>query len=150
VVLISMAYPAEEKTMVPKGIRLALGGVILIGLLQILMGTQIRQQIDDLYASGGGQDRHLWIDQLSTIFYIHRSFSWMIVLTTVFIWLKSREKGIQLPGIRSLLGVISIAVLSGATLAYLNMPAIVQPLHLMLSCIMLVLQMWMFSRVKPA
>ncbi len=112
------------------------------------MGTQIRQQIDALYAQFGGEDRHLWIDQLTTIFYIHRSFSWMIVLLTIFIWYKLRESSVELPGIKFLFSVIAIEVVSGATLAYFNMPALIQPLHLLLACMMIIVQMRMFLQTQ--
>ncbi|HRJ39549.1 MAG TPA: COX15/CtaA family protein, partial [Flavobacteriales bacterium] len=148
VVIIERASMQKEKIQVPKTIRVLLGLVIVIGLLQILMGTQIRQQIDALYAQFGGEDRHLWIDQLTTIFYIHRSFSWMIVLLTIFIWYKLRESSVELPGIKFLFSVIAIEVVSGATLAYFNMPALIQPLHLLLACMMIIVQMRMFLQTQ--
>ncbi|MBX7095171.1 MAG: COX15/CtaA family protein [Flavobacteriales bacterium] len=135
------------KVKVSTPVRWVIGLILFIAFAQILMGTQIRQQIDVIAEAHQGGSRHLWIDQLSTIFYVHRSFSWMIVLSTLFIWWKTQG---MVPGIKGLFTVIGIAVISGALLSYFAMPAILQPIHLLLSTIMLGFQMWMWKRTTVA
>lgn len=142
VYIIELAAEKQSRITVPARIRYVLTAVILLSFVQILMGTQIRQQVDVIAAEHELGDRHLWIAQLSTIFYVHRSFSWMIVLSTLYIWYASRREQIRIPGMKALLIVIFIAVSSGALLSYFAMPALLQPVHLLLSTIMLGLQVW--------
>src|SRR5688500_839552 len=47
-------------------------------LVQIALGTQVREQIDDISRSLQYEQRELWIGRLDDWFIIHRSFSWVI------------------------------------------------------------------------
>ena len=52
---------------------------------QMFLGTQVRESIDELTALGITRDR--WTAELGMMFYIHRSFSWLVLLfLTVIAW----------------------------------------------------------------
>jgi len=52
-----------------------LGLVLILSLIQIIMGTQVRQEIDVIARNLGYADRSAWIESLSSLFLVHRSFS---------------------------------------------------------------------------
>jgi len=112
---------------------LALGFVCIgVLLLQIGLGTGVREEVDAL-SQAGVSNRSLWVDMLSFLFKVHRSFS-IIVLTGIAllsIWIIQTRTVSTWP--RVLLALVIIEILAGMGLAYLGMPAIVQPLHLMLA-----------------
>ena len=104
-------------------------GVVLL-LIQIFLGTTVREEVDAIGKSNliTGAD---WIDNLSIIFKFHRTYS--LVVIGVLGWFAIRL--IQAHTISSwprlLLAFLIGEVVVGMGLAYLDMPAALQPIHLM-------------------
>lgn len=118
--------------------------LIVILLIQIILGTQVREQIDEISKSLKYQQRELWISRLDSIFIIHRSFSWLVAIGGIALLFKSRDiKSLQ-ANTFFILGCIVATIVAGLVMAFYNVPAIAQPLHLLLACI-LVLSVFSFS-----
>lgn len=112
--------------------------VIIISLVQIVLGTQVRQQIDEISKSLKYTQRELWIGRLDTMFIIHRSFSWLVLAGCLLIWWKARLfKAIQKNSLLILCCAFATVVL-GIVMLYLNIPALAQPLHLLLASILVI------------
>jgi len=117
-----------------KGLNGLLWGCMAVLLVQILLGTQVREAVDHLAESLTGGARDTWVDQLGLTFYIHRSFSILVLVLHALLfrglWQKS-EAGSALRkwgmGMAVLLG---IETFSGIGLAYLGIPPVLQPMHL--------------------
>ena len=62
--------------------RYALAVLIGLTLIQVLLGTQVRQQIDVIAKSLAHTQRELWIEQLDWVFKVHRSFSLLLLAST--------------------------------------------------------------------
>ena len=120
--------------------------MILLLLAQIILGTQVREEIDIISKSLSYEKRELWIEQLSDIFFVHRSFSWLILLGGIGLYIKGRIIDSYLPHIRGIVLVILLIILLGIIMTYLDMPAIAQPLHLLLASALL-MQLF-YSRLK--
>ena len=127
---------------------------IVLGLtiVQIAMGTQVREMTDFLSKTQGEELRSSWIEAMPWFFYVHRSFSAVVLFAN----LRLARLLIVSLGWRHLLtrmtlamiAVIAIAVTSGATLGHLGMPALVQPAHLLAAALLFGLQflIWMSYR----
>src|SRR5690606_14022920 len=117
-----------------------LGKVILgLGFIQLILGTEVREGVDRV-TNSGVLDRTQWLDQSSTLFMIHRSFS--IVFLIVFaLWAAQLWKEERSQGTRALIaiqfGIVLMAPISGIILAYFAMPAFAQPLHLIIATLVL-------------
>jgi len=127
---------------------------IVLGLtvLQVAMGTQVREMTDFIREAQGEELRSSWIEAMPWFFYVHRSFSAVVLFANL--WL-ARLLIVSLGWQHSLsrmtlamLCVIGMAVLSGATLGHLGMPALVQPTHLLAASLLFGLQflIWMSYR----
>lgn len=105
---------------------------LALAFIQLILGTQVREEIDHIAQKIAG--RELWIEMLSWKFYVHRSLSLLIL--GVALWIYKMSKFLQNPSLllwsRHHLVLILCAVIAGVVLAYLNMPAIVQPVHLLI------------------
>ncbi len=117
--------------------------VIVLSVIQIVLGTQVRENMDEVIRALGYQARHLWIEELDSRFYIHRSFSIIIVAVNLF-WLvrikkSSKHKSVQNIANACLL-VLGVELFSGILMAYLGVPPFAQPLHLVLAIVMIGLQ----------
>lgn len=128
--------------------RYALGALIVLTLIQVFLGTQVRQQMDVIAKSFDLQQRELWIGQLNWVFKVHRSFSILLVLGNGWIcyqifkylhhYFAVFRAGVYLAVF------VGIATISGVIMAYLNVPAWAQPLHLVLSCLVFGAQVYLF------
>jgi heme a synthase len=104
---------------------------IAVVLVQILLGTQVREAIDSVARMVA--ERGQWISAIDAEFSMHRSFSWLVLLLhvgLVFNVRKSQElKGFLLTLILLILGTI----ITGIGMAWFAIPAFLQPMHLLLA-----------------
>ncbi len=111
----------------PRYFRVLVILCFMITTYQVFLGTQVRESIDALTSDGYG--RESWTSMLGLPFLVHRSFSWLvlaIVLALAFI----NERQFRIPAIRWTFIVLTAALLTGVMLAHLNMPGLVQTIHL--------------------
>jgi cytochrome c oxidase assembly protein subunit 15 len=103
---------------------------IVVVLIQILLGTQVREAIDRVSQLA---IRAEWISNIQSSFVVHRSFSWIVILLHLGLIVNLRKtetlKGFQLTLILVILGTI----LSGLGMAWFAVPAFLQPVHLLLA-----------------
>jgi cytochrome c oxidase assembly protein subunit 15 len=115
----------------PATLRKALSFFFLIHLVQLLLGTQVRESVDLLLENGIG--RSSIIENLPVGFKIHRSFSILIVILTTMMFLQYNRLQIKPRKFLFLFVVIGFEILFGMGLSYLGLPKVLQPLHLLFS-----------------
>jgi heme a synthase len=123
--LFSIDIPAKQRQLL-----LLLLGVLLV---QFVLGTMVRMYVDDVSKQLLYQQRDKWLADIPVSFIIHRSFSWAVLLFSGFVaWQLSK-----LPNIKNkawwLLFWVGMNMVAGIALFYADMPAIAQPLHLLLA-----------------
>jgi cytochrome c oxidase assembly protein subunit 15 len=119
--------------------------VILMSIVQIVIGTQIREQVDVLKSTG--MDRSNWINSLDWQFYFHRSFSLLILALNTWLWWQNKTNDRGIPEVNWVMLVILTEIVLGIILSYFGMPRFAQPLHLLLAAIMLGLQFFALIRL---
>ena len=104
------------------------------------MGTQGRQFIDHHSETLGISAKSLWLQEPELIFYVHRSFS--ILLLLLHLWAAYRVYSLQLgfQKIYASLWVLVGIIATGITMNYFEFPWGSQALHLVLAAILLGLQ----------
>src|SRR5574343_256338 len=121
--------------------------VLAITFYQMFLGTQVREFIDELTKAGYG--REAWTEHLGWAFFIHRSFSWLVlILLTFMIW--KHEKTSKLTIIRSAYVILALELISGILLAYANMPGLVQTSHLVFAAILFGVLTMLVFRMRTA
>jgi heme a synthase len=145
----SLASPVqfEENSWVVNVRKPWLGIAALVALLQLVLGTQVREQIDLL--NHAGLMRTDWLDALPSWWKWHRSGSWLVVLTQ-FVWmgtLRPWKAGWKNPAVLSL-GLIAAQMISGISFVWLGMPALLQPLHVLLAIGLVVTNVWTLMQVS--
>jgi cytochrome c oxidase assembly protein subunit 15 len=140
----SNGLPAE----VSKRYRAWLSVGILLMVVQIILGTQVREQIDVIASDFGYMNRSSWIGKLGLTFYIHRSYSLLILGLHLFIGYKlytyrlANKKLFKL--FSSLVLLFLVVILSGAIMTYFGFPAFIQPLHLVLGALIIGFQYYIW------
>ncbi|MFM2286746.1 MAG: hypothetical protein RLZZ543_2243 [Bacteroidota bacterium] len=104
-------------------------------IIQVLIGTQVREAVDTIANEFGHEQRELWIEQLPSSFLIHRAFSLLILALSTVIVMRAKKSGIpELSRLATLSGFIVLAeVAVGLSLALFDIPKAAQPLHLVLA-----------------
>ena len=99
-------------------------------LVQILLGTQVREAIDrvaDVVA------REAWISNLGVEFIVHRSFSWIVLILHVGLIMKlHKTEGSKVFALTLILLILG-TILTGMGMAYFAVPPYLQPVHLLLA-----------------
>lgn len=131
--LIRLVSPSQQRNItVSKGFFWLVILILAITFYQMFLGTQVREEIDVLRKSG--IQRGEWSQHFDLAFYVHRSFSWLVlILITGMFWMKRNERNLRI--IHWIFIFLVIELTSGVLLAHFNMPGLVQTAHLLFACV---------------
>ncbi len=123
-------------------------------LVQVTMGTQVREAVDFIANNHGYIDRQYWRDDFPMIFYAHRSFSAVILFTHLWLAWQLRKSGETCALLRwtgvVLASLVVVAILAGVSLDRLGMPPFAQPVHLLMANLIFGVQFFLFIAVSYA
>ena len=126
-----MQHLSAERFTVTKTVRGLLIFALALSFLQLVMGTQVREQIDILLESG--ISRADLIDTLPSWWKFHRTAVWPLILLHL-LW---AIPAMKIKGFRNFafiaLAILLAQTLSGFLFVNLGMPALAQPAHIMLA-----------------
>ena len=109
---------------------------LILTIVQISMGTQVRQFVDDQINYWGLESPTKWMTEAPFLFYFHRSFSLIVLfvnLALAFILFKNRYIPNVFFGILLLIG---LEIITGIWMYYFDFPFSSQPLHLLLASLL--------------
>jgi cytochrome c oxidase assembly protein subunit 15 len=126
--IIHIISPLENrKIILNKTMKVLTFVVFFITFYQMILGTQVREYVDEL--ARAGFSREVWTDKIGWSFFIHRSFSWLVlILMTYMVWRNEKEGKLWI--IRSAYIILALELTGGVLLAYADMPGFVQISHL--------------------
>ncbi len=123
-----------------------LGLAMILLLVQVFLGTKVREAID--VAVSNDIPRSNWISVVWPDFLIHRSFSWAVLLVHLPVVWAWRKSSALKPLTGGLVVLLLCNILTGAVMAYVNVPAAVQPVHLLLGALTFGWQLHVFLRLN--
>ncbi len=121
---------------------------LCIVFLQILLGTQVRENVDHVILELGESAKTQWADQLGIIFISHRTFSWLLVVSHFILWNKLKNSTLQRYR-HGMMALIGISFLTGIMMAYFAFPLGSQAIHLFISLVLIGLHINTYIRTKP-
>jgi cytochrome c oxidase assembly protein subunit 15 len=127
---------------------------MIMTLLQVVMGTQVREAVDLIANEHKYIDREYWRDSFPMIFYVHRSFSAFILFTNLWlswkIYKNVEAKHLLKRSVVWLMSLIVCAILAGVSLDRLGMPAAAQPIHLLIATLIFGMQFFIYICLRYA
>lgn len=116
--------------------------LLVVTIVQIVLGTQVREALEMIKAGYPALDRGMWMDQVGLIDAIHRSFSWVVLALVLYlqylVW--SNSVGPYLPLLAGLITTTTILqIVFGVGLVYFGIPPVFQVLHLWFATLMTVI-----------
>ena len=107
-----------------------------VTFIQVFLGTQLRQYIDVQMQLNAHLKPEKWLATPPVIFYIHRSFSILVVVVNV-LWIYFYKKTTGTSKLLNWVGILLVLeVFTGVVLYYFDFPFLTQPLHLLLSSLL--------------
>lgn len=129
-----------------KGRRWLWVAAVLTGL-QILGGTQVREQVDVLVHAG--VLRSDWLEALPAWWKLHRTGSWLVLgLQVLWAWPLRRVVSMRGRYARLVLGFVLAQMMTGFIFIWAGMPAWAQPIHLVLALAILGTNTWVLMRFR--
>ncbi len=133
----------------PKSVKTVLTVAIVFVLIQVVMGTQVRQAVDTISQQLGESHREQWRNHFPMIFYAHRSFSAIILFSVIWLSWNSRQLLQRYFWSKALACLVIVSVITeimlGITMDRFAIPAFAQPLHLLFAS--LIFGGLVFSRI---
>ena len=112
--------------------------------IQVVLGTQVREQVDLVAVQFGNLFRSEWVEHLGGYFLIHRSYSLLLVAIHLLFIYKVYKYSTRNTSIlrwsQMLVLIIFLEILSGVAMAYFGIPAFLQPIHLLLGSLIIGVQ----------
>lgn len=116
---------------------------MILTLVQIALGTQVRQHVDEQVDIVGYAARSLWMRHPEITFYIHRSFSVIVFALNLFLFFRNRKKQLGHALMNWVIALVGVEIITGILMYYLDFPFLTQPLHLVIASIIFGLQSYL-------
>jgi len=115
-------------------------GICALALIQIVLGTQVRENVDVVAIQLGADKRSEWIAALGAIYRYHTSFYWLLTLGLGYWIFKLKDLFEEYAIIQnlsfSILGIIFAEIATGFSLNAFAIPPFLQPFHLLLGTLL--------------
>lgn len=120
---------------------------MILSLIQIGLGTQVRQFIDE-QTRNGIVDVALWLETPDVNFYVHRTFSFVIFFANLYLFLRNKRLNLGSKKVNWVMVLLIAEIITGILMYYVHFPFGTQAAHLVLAAMMYGLQMSMILEMK--
>ena len=123
---------------------------VILSMIQIAMGTQVRQFIDEQVKLYGFDNKQYSLMAPSFKFYFHRSFTIAIVLVNFGVFYVNQIKNLNFKLVNWILILIFLETLTGILMYYANFPIGTQAIHLLSGAVLFGLQFYLLMQNRGA
>lgn len=123
---------------------------LIFTLAQIVLGTQVRQFVDHQIDIVGENAKDLWLQTPTLSFYVHRSFSVLVVVLNVFLAYRISKLQLGFSKIKWVIAFLVIEIISGIVMYYSDFPFGTQSLHLILASLLFAVQFYLVMEAYNA
>ena len=105
--------------------------VLILTVVQVVLGTYVREFIDTIEKSGA--PKTFWLLQPEITFYFHRSFSIVVLLANLYLLLRNRNLQLGFEKVNWVIRILIFEIILGVIMVYADFPFGSQTLHLVLA-----------------
>lgn len=149
-ILLYLQYLTKERIRnknIPNSFKTFLVSAVILTLIQVTLGTQVRQYIDEQAKTLGELSKSQWLNPPTLTFYIHRSFSVLIVFINGWLLYTNKKLQLHLSKLNWVLVFIVLEAITGIAMYYFNFPFLSQPLHLVFASLLFGIQFFILLEV---
>ena len=134
-------------------IVMAYAGLVLT-VVQITLGTEVREQIDMISSAMDTLNRAEWVSQVGANFIYHRDLAILVVIVNVLSFVMIRKRypagGYQYKYISCVLLLIVLQIVTGLVLSYMGLPPFAQAIHILLATLVFGAQFYLLLLLKKS
>ncbi|MDB5120490.1 MAG: cytochrome oxidase assembly [Sphingobacteriales bacterium] len=123
-----------------KSIRTLTIFVLIVSLIQITLGTTVREQIDYIANSMHNFNRDEWVSEVGFGFVLHRDLAILVLVLNAALFLMVRKKfelnGWQFKFASFIVILIGLQLITGFMLSYMALPPVAQSIHIVLASLL--------------
>lgn len=116
---------------------------IFLTLVQVVLGTQVRQFVDERIKMLGYENMNLVMDSPIINFYVHRTFSFVVAGINIWLYFRNKKLGLGYNKTMWVLWLLVFEIASGVAMFYLDFPFGMQTLHLVSASLLFGVQYYM-------
>ncbi len=137
---------SANKTYLDNKLKILISLSLMLTLIQIISGTQVREFVDTQYVLT--QNKELWLNKPDLNFYFHRTFSLTVFSLNAYLLYLTFKRKYSLKPILWVMSIIFLEILLGIIMYYGDFPIFSQPSHLFLATILFGIQFYWFLFFK--
>jgi cytochrome c oxidase assembly protein subunit 15 len=145
-IVINRAKQNENTFVFNNKFNLILIGSLLLTIIQIVLGTTVREHVDMISETGAPEI--MWLQNPTIAFYIHRSFSIIVLLTNLYLFSLNRKLTLGFNKLNWVIFILGIEILSGISMYYFDFPFGTQTIHVVLATILFGVQFYLIMESK--
>ena len=124
---------------------------IVVSLIQIVLGTEVRESIDSIAKSLQFGARNTWIAKVGEVFSYHRDLAILVTICNFVVYKmvidRFSGKALPLMAANYIIVTLVVQISSGFLLAYLALPPYAQAIHILFSTLLFSLQYYLYLLV---
>lgn len=121
-------------------------GSLALTIIQIVLGTTVREHVDHISETGAPEI--MWLQNPTIAFYIHRSFSIIVLLTNLYLFSLNRKLVLGFTKLNWVVFLLFIEILSGISMYYFDFPFGTQTIHVVLATLLFGIQFYLILEAK--
>lgn len=139
--IIIYAVQKNQKTLIfNRKFKNLLVVALILTIIQIVLGTTVREHVDMISETGAPEI--MWLQNPTIAFYIHRSFSIIVLLTNIYLFYINRKLNLGFNKINWIIMILFIEIISGITMYYFAFPFGTQTIHVVLATLLFGVQFY--------
>ena len=148
--ILAISNPSKKSVKISRNISILVLISIVLLLIQIITGTEVRKFIDIKMELLNYTEKERWFENITSSFSFHRSFSWAIIIVNSLIYFYARKSGLKLKIIHIVNSLIFFQISSGIIMYYFHFPFSSQPIHLLISTMIISIQFYFLLLYKTS
>lgn len=127
---------------------------LLLTVIQITLGTEVREQIDMIAGIMNDLHRSQWVSRVGINFIYHRDLAILVVIVNAISFVMIRKRyptgGYQYKYISYVLLLIVLQIITGLVLSYMALPPFAQAIHILLATLIFGAQFYLLLLLKKS
>lgn len=126
--------------------------VVFLSLVQIALGTTVREQVDAIASDLNNMSRADWVSKVGMNFTLHRDLAILVVIMNAALFLMIRAKysltGLQFKYVSIVMILLLLQIITGIVLSYLALPPVAQAVHILLATLLFGAQFYLMLLLR--
>jgi len=116
---------------------------LILTLIQVIAGTQVRQFTDEQVKMLGYENMHMVLQQPEFSFYFHRTFSIVVAMANLWLYFRNKKLKLGYYKLNWVLWLLALEIASGIAMYYFDFPFGSQSLHLIVASLLFGVQFYL-------